>query len=66
MSNCERNTSYGGVGCAGKLWFDIFFDTLNDQDKSLVKTANMTICFHDATNSVKFPVLLEGVKGVRG
>ena len=24
---------------AGKLWFDIFFDTLNDQDKLLIKTA---------------------------
>ena len=34
---------------ARKLWFDIFFDTLNDQDKHLVKTAktNKTFCFGD-------------------
>ena len=30
---------------AGKLWFDIFFDMLNDQDKCLVKTKSNRI-FH--------------------
>ena len=58
---------------ARKLWFDIFFDSLNDQDKYLVKTAkpNRTFCFGDgveakAINSVKFPVTIRGVvKGVR-
>ena len=41
-----------------KLWFDFFFDTLNDQDKYLEKT-NKTFCFGDrvevkSINSVKF------------
>ena len=26
-----------------KIWFNIFFDTLNDQDKWLVETANIFI-----------------------
>ena len=49
----------------GNLWFDIFFDMLNDQDKRLVKTVkyNRTIYFGDgievkAINSVKFPVTI--------
>ena len=57
---------------AGKLWFDMFFDTLNDQDKCFVKTAksNRKFCFGDgvevkAINSVKFPVTIGCVKGVR-
>ena len=28
---------------AGRLWFDIFFDTLNDQNKCLVKTGNFVL-----------------------
>ena len=57
---------------AGKLWFDIFFDTLNNRDKCLVKTAksNRTFCFDDgvkikAINSVKFLVTIGSVKGVK-
>ena len=57
---------------AGKLWFDIFFDMLNDQDKYLVKTAksNRTFYFGDrveikAIKSVKFPVTIGHIKGVR-
>ena len=56
---------------AGKLWFDIFFDMLNDRDKCLVKTATSyrTFCFGDevevkAFKSVKFPVTIEGIKCV--
>ena len=55
-----------------KLWFDIFFDMLNDQGKCLVKTAssNRTFCFGDgvevkAINLVKFLVTIVGIKGVR-
>ena len=46
-----------------KLWFYIFFDTLNNQDKHLVKTSksNRIFCFGDGVevkdiNSVKFTV----------
>ena len=52
--------------------FGLFFDTLNDQDKWLVKTAksNRTFCFGDgvdvkAIKAVKFPVTLGGIKGGR-
>ena len=68
---CERNTWYVCVGISQfsdncrKLWFDITFDTLNDQDKRLVKTAktNKTFCFGDgvevkAIKSVKFPATI--------
>ena len=55
-----------------KLWFDIFFDKLDDQDKCSVKTAksNRTFCFGDevevkAIKSVKSLVTIEGVKCVR-
>ena len=57
---------------ARKLWFDIFFETLNDRDKCFVKTAksNRTFCFGDGVkvktiNLVKFPVTIWGVKGIR-
>ena len=57
---------------ATKLWFDIFFVMLNDQDKCLVKIAksHWTFCFGEvmevkAINSVKFPVTIWGVKAVK-
>ena len=57
---------------AGKLWFDIFFDTLNDQDNRQIKTAksNRTFCFGDgvevkAIKLVKFPLTIRSVKDVR-
>ena len=57
---------------AGKLWFDIFFDTLNHWAKCLVKNAklNKTFCLGDGVKvkpiySVKFLVTIGCVKGVR-
>ena len=54
---------------AGKQWFDIFFETLNDRDKCLMKIAksNRTFCFGDevevkAIKSIKFLVTIRGVK----
>ena len=48
---CERHTCWIQL-VSGQLpedWFDIFFDTLNDQDKHLVKTdkSNRTFYFSD-------------------
>ena len=57
---------------ARKLWFDIFFDMLNDLDKCFIKTAksNRTFCFGDgvevkAIKSVKFLLTIGGVKSVK-
>ena len=57
---------------AKKLWFDNFFDRLNDRDKHLVKPAksNRTFGFGDrvevkAIKSVKFPLTIRSVKDVR-
>ena len=53
---------------ARKLWFDIFFDTLNKQDICLVKTAeyNRTFCFGDIVELKAINlVTIGGIKGVR-
>ena len=53
----------------GEIWFNIFFDTLNDQGKGLVETDkyNRIFCFGDAVEvkaikTVKFPLTLGSVK----
>ena len=38
---------------AGRLWFDIFFDMLNDQDKCFVKTAKSSRIFCFGVDGVK-------------
>ena len=56
---------------ARRLWFDIFFDMLNDWDNHLVKTSKSIRTFFDdgievkAIKSVKPPVTIGGLKGVR-
>ena len=72
MSNLVRETLDMVVldlACSWTVTEKLWFDTLNDRDKSLVKTAesNRTFCFDDgvkikAINSVKFLVTIRGVK----
>ena len=70
VKSYEGDTGLGSFGqCIdAKIWFNVFLDTLNNQDKWPVKTAksNRIFCFGDwvelkAIKAVKFPVTLEQV-----
>lgn len=77
-SNVMSNLAMAVLGSAyswtvaREVWFNVFFHTLSDEDKNLVKISksNRTFCFGDgvevkSTKVVKFPVTIGSAKSVR-